>query len=51
LTRREIEAKFMDLASGVIGKQKAEKTVNFISSLEKKNSIQTMGALLMSGGL
>ena len=41
LTRREIEAKFMELASGVIGKQKAEEAVNFISSLEKKNSLSS----------
>ena len=39
LTRKDIEAKFMSLASGVIGKQKAEEIVNFISSLEKRNSL------------
>jgi len=39
LTRSEIEEKFMGLASGVIGKQKAEEIVNFISCLEKRNSL------------
>ncbi len=41
LTRREIEAKFMDLASRVIGQQKAEETVQFISDLERKNSLSS----------
>lgn len=46
LTRKEIEAKFMDLASGVIGKQNAQKIVNFTDKLEKKDSIRELGSLL-----
>jgi len=49
LTRKEIEAKFMDLASGVIGGQKAKKIIEFIAGLEKKDSVQELGSLLKKG--
>jgi hypothetical protein len=49
LTRKEIEEKFMDLASGVVGKQKAKKTIAFIAGLEKKDSLQELGSLLKKG--
>jgi hypothetical protein len=50
LSRKEIEAKFLDLASGVIGEPKAKKVIAFIPGLEKKDSIKELGSLLRKGG-
>jgi 2-methylcitrate dehydratase PrpD len=49
LTRNEVEAKFMDLASGVIGGPRAKKIIAFVAGLEKKDSITELGSLLKKG--
>jgi len=46
LGRKAIAAKFMSLASGTIGEERAQKVVDFISRLEEKQSIQELGSLL-----
>lgn len=46
LTRKEIETKFMNLASGIIGTPKAEEIVHLIANLEEKGSVQKLGSIL-----
>jgi 2-methylcitrate dehydratase PrpD len=46
LTRKEIQAKFTNLASSVIGKERAQEVLEYISRLEEKNSVQDLGGLL-----
>jgi len=46
LTRREIQTKFMNLASPALGEQRAQGVIDYISRLEEKDSIQDLGSLL-----
>jgi 2-methylcitrate dehydratase PrpD len=47
LTRKEIAAKFTNFASKTIGKQGAEKVIDFVSRLDEKDSIQELFPLLV----
>jgi 2-methylcitrate dehydratase PrpD len=46
LTRKEIQTKFTNLSSPVIGEERAQEVVDYISRLEEKDSIQDLGPLL-----
>ncbi len=46
LDRKEIAAKFVNFASPTIGKQRAQKVVDFVSRLDEKDSIQELFPLL-----
>jgi 2-methylcitrate dehydratase PrpD len=46
LTRKEIQAKFMSLASPVLGEKRAQEVIDYISRLEEKDSIQDLGSLV-----
>jgi 2-methylcitrate dehydratase PrpD len=48
LTREEIKGKFISLTSNVIGRPKVQQIINFIEGLERKKSVQKLGALLGS---
>jgi len=46
LTRKEIQTKFTNLASPVIGEERAQEIIDYISRLEEKDSVQDLGSLL-----